>query len=723
MNMLFKGTHVVSGGGRAVVVATGEHTVIGRIATTLSSITSEVPLKKDIRALSHVVIVVTLLISLSLFVAGVVLGKSAIEMFMIAVSLTVSVIPEGLPIVVTLILATGAWRMLRRNALVKRLQAVEALGQAKVIAVDKTGTITKNELTVQRVYVDGRTYEVGGSGYDPAGDIRLEGETVEPLNHADLVYAGKVSAFCASGHASFDSETNRWRVSGDPTEAALSVFAEKVGFRRDELNHESPKVAEVLFNSGTRYHAVVHMVDEKPFLAVAGAPEVILDLSSQVWSEGGPHKLTEAKRRELEKVFTSMTEGGMRVIALAAREDAEHTIEDGSVQDLTFVHFVGMIDALRVEAQEAIEQARAAGIRVVMITGDHVLTAKAIASTAGIYREGDKALTGADIEALSADELREQLAEVTVFARVTPEHKLHIIEGYKARGEVVAMTGDGVNDAPSLVAADLGVAMGAIGTEVAKEASDIVLLDDNMSTIVAAIEEGRNIYRTIKKVILYLFSTSLGEILTITVALAIGYPLPLLAAQIIWLNFVTDGFLTVALAMEPKEDDLLRRSFSKAQRALIDGTMVVRMFTMAIPMAIGSLILFGEYVDEGDITRAMTIALTTLAAFQWFNAWNVRHATHSVFTMNPFSNRYLLGATAIVILLQLAAVYTPFLQHVLRTSPLSLSDWLWIIPVAASIILVEEVRKLIVRILEARRARRKRIIEALPEAAETAPAQ
>ena len=355
-----------------------------------------------------------------------------------------------------------------------------------------------------------------------------------------------------------------------------------------------------------------------------------------------------------------------------------------------------MQDVLRPEVAEAMARASAAGIKVVMITGDYTLTARAIAKDAGIWHEGNELLTGAMIDKMSDGELKVQVANVSVFARVTPEHKLRIINAYKKRGEIVAMTGDGVNDAPSLVAADLGVAMGKIGTEVAKEAADIVLLDDNFGSIVSAVEEGRSIYKTIKKVILYLFSTSLGEVLTITGALILGYPLPLLAAQIIWLNFVTDGFLDVALAMEPKESGLLSGTFERPKKYLVDGLMARRMVLMALPMMFGTLFLFQKYF-EMDIAKAWTISLTVLAAFQWFNAWNCRSESKSFFHMDFFSNKYLIGATFIVVSLQMVAIYTPFFQRFLHTVPLSLSEWLMLIPIAASIVVAEEIRKFFYR--------------------------
>lgn len=695
-NMVFKGTNIVSGNGKAIVVETGSNTVIGKIAKQIATINTEIPLKANIRYLSRLIIFTVASISAFLFSFGLILGKPVIEMFTAVVSLAVSIIPEGLPIVVTLILATGVWRMSKRNALVKKLQAVEALGQARIIAVDKTGTITKNELVIQKVFVNSNLFEVGGIGYEPRGDIRLNGKLIDAINQPGLAFAGKIASYCASARVMFSDEEKLWRVAGDPTEAAMLVFSQKLGFHKDEIEQETPILAEIPFDYKLKYHAVVHGIDGKKLLTVVGAPEIILKLSTKFWHDGKNHHLSAKEKEELEAIFFRMSQEGLRVIAFAETSDVPNKLKPETINNLTFVGFYGMKDALRPEVADAMQRATLAGIRVVMITGDHKITAQAIAKEAGIYHDGDNVLTGEDIDTLSEKELIGKLATTSVFARVNPDHKLTIIKAFRARGEIVAMTGDGVNDAPSLVAADLGVAMGSIGTEVAKEASDIVLLDDNFGSIISAIEEGRSIYKTIKKVILYLFSTSMGEVFTIAGSLFLGLPLPILAAQIIWLNFVTDGFLDVSLAMEPKEQGLLRGNFERPKKYLVDKSMAKRMILMALPMAIGTLFLFkGNY--EAGITKAWTISLTLLAAFQWFNAWNCRSEDKSIFQMNPFSNKFLVGSTLVVIALQLFAVYSPIMNHFLRTTPLNLSDWLMIIPIAMSIVFIEEIRKLYIR--------------------------
>ncbi len=695
-NMVFKGTHIVLGRGRAIVVAIGIDTVIGKIAKEIATVETETPLKANIRHLSRLIIVVLASITVSLFFLGVTLGKPAEEMFRTVVSLAVSIIPEGLPVVITLVLATGVWRMSKQNVLIKRLHAVEALGQARIIAVDKTGTITKNEIVIQKVFVDDKYFDIGGIGYETTGEIRLDGDIIDPANHPELLFAGKIAALCSNARVLLSEENNGWRVIGDPTEAAILTFAKKLGFHKDNLEKESPLVADFPFDYNFKYHTAVHYIDGQKFLSVAGAPEVILSLSERILRGGKNHPLLAEERQKLESVVLEMSQKGLRVIAVAELRDAPNIKTHQDVKALSFVGLFGMKDALRHEVADAMKQATEAGIRVVMITGDHRVTAQAIATEAGIYHDGDTVLTGNEVDEMSDSELSRKLSTTTVFARVNPEHKLRIIQAYKARGEVVAMTGDGVNDAPSLVAADLGVAMGRMGTEVAKEASDIILLDDNFGNIVLAIEEGRNIYKTIKKVVLYFTATSAGGVLVITTALFIGYPLPLLAIHIIWLNFVTDGFLNAALAMEPKEDGLLHGNFPKPGKYLIDKLMSVRLILMSTVMAIGTLYVFNGYF-EANLVKAMTMSLTVLAVFQWFNAWNCRSETKSIFTMNPFSNKYLVLAMFAIVSLQLLAVYNPLMQKLLRTVFLDTSDWLLIITVASTIVFVEEIRKFFYR--------------------------
>lgn len=696
-NMVFKGTNIVSGKALAIVVGTGLDTVIGKIAKEVSEIDTDIPLKKNIKNLSRIFIISTIVLCVTLFILGLLYGYPLREIFATTVSVAVSAIPSGLPIALTIILASGVWRMSKRNALVKRLQAVEALGQAKIIAVDKTGTITKNEMMVQKVIIGEKIFEIGGVGYEPHGEVRLDGVVVDPASQRELMLATKLTALSSSARAMYSEERKEWRVSGDPTEAAMYVLAEKVGLNKDDMEKHSPLLSEIPFEYSLKYHATLHEEKGKDnFMSIVGAPEMILSLSEKILNNGRTKKMSKKEREGLEKTISEISKQGLRVIALAQKKVLQRTIDKENVRDLVFVGLLGLKDALRLEVRAATASAQEAGLKVVMITGDHKETATAIAREAGIFRDGDIVLSGADIEKMNDLELKHHLEKVSVFARVTPEHKLRIINAYKARGEVIAMTGDGVNDAPSLVAADLGLGMGKVGTEVAKEASDIILLDDNFGSIVAAIEEGRGIYKSIKKVIVYLVSTSIGEALVIVIALLIGLPLPLLAAQIIWLNFVTDGFFIPALAMEPREDNLLKAKFETPNKYMVDKFMAQRMFVMATPMVIFSLLLFALNY-EADLAKAMTMSLTILCVFQWLNAWNSRSETESIFKMNPFTNMWLIGGTFAAFIIQLFAVYHPFFQTFLRTVPLDLVDWLTIFALSLSIIVAEEFRKALAR--------------------------
>ncbi len=704
-NMIFKGTYVLSGNGVAVVVATGVETAIGRISETLRVTETPMPLQQSIKGLSRIILVAVVVIDALLFFFGLGTGRGVAEMIAVVATLSVSIIPEGLIVVLTIVLASGVWRMSKQNALVRRLQAVEALGQAQVIAVDKTGTITRNEMMVETLSVDGHDFRVSGNGYEASGEISLADQVVEPLNHPEVIMSAKAAALVATAKLWQDKEKGVWQLIGDPTEAALAVFAKKVGFIRDELEQETPRLLEVPFDHRRQFSAVWYREGRQTRVIMTGAPEAILNLVKRVWSGGRSQALSRTKRAELEEKIEALSRRGLRVLAFALGTAAEPTLEPEKLTALCFGGFFGISDAIRPEVAGALERARGAGIKVVMITGDHRATAKAVAEVVGIYKHGDKILTGAEINNMSDRELADNLSSVTVFARVTPEHKLRIIQAYKYNKIIVAMTGDGVNDAPSLVAADLGVAMGKIGTEVAKEAADIVLLDDNFGSIVAAVEEGRGIYQTIRKVILYLFSTNIGEVICIGGAILLGWPLPILPGQIIWLNLITDGFLDVALATDPRDPHLLEQGRFKQRKYIVDWAMARRMTLMAGVMGLGALVLFSTYLDFNP-AKATTITLTVLAVYQWFNVWNCRSDKQSIFRSRLGNNWYLIGATALVIVLQLLAIYQPLMQGLLRTTALNLVDWILIISVAVSIILVEEGRKWLARLAESRLARR-----------------
>ncbi len=700
-NIVFKGTAILTGDGRAVVVGTGEATEIGKISKALQGPQEEIPLQKNIRKLSRVIIYAVLGLSAVLYAVGIWSGRGAVEMFSVVVSLAVSMIPEGLPLVLTLILVTGVWRMSKRNALIKKMQAVEALGQANILAVDKTGTLTKNEMTVKKIFTGGNIYHVQGSGYEPKGHVKL-GDQIVPVI-GDVALSGTIASLASRGSARFSEEDGKYKVIGDPTEAAMFVLGEKLGQSRELLSAKFREVAEIAFDYKNKFRAVFYDHEGEIFCAVAGAPEVIIGVSQYCVEQGQAKTCTLEGRAVLEAAVEEFSQSGLRVVGFGFKrlQKNEH-LDD--IQNLVFGGLLGIEDSVRPEAVSAVKRAQEAGVKVVMITGDHKNTAKAIAKEAGIFTDHGLVMTGAELDELSNEDLAEKLPRVCVFARVTPEDKMKIIKAYKQAGLVVAMTGDGVNDAPSLVAADLGVAMGKIGTEVAKDAADIVLLDDNLSSIVAAIEEGRSMYRNIQKALQFLFSTSLGELLAILVALILHFKLPVLAVQILWLNLVTDPLIGTALALDKKEPNILKQKFEKLPGYFITRTMVVQMAIVASVMAGVGLYLFSLY-QEVNYVKATTVILTSLAMLQWFHAFNSQHYAESVFSARILRNPYLWLAIALNIGLQIIAVHVGFFQKLLKTTSLAWQEWVLIAAFSFAIILAEEVRKIFFKALKIQKSR------------------
>lgn len=684
-NMVFKGTSIAVGYGKAVVVATGLGTMIGGISKRIAEIDTEIPLTKNLRDLARTVVIIVAILVLIFFAIGVFEGKAPKEMFIAAVAIAVAAVPEGLPLVLTVVLAAGVWKMAKKRVLVKKLQAVEALGQADVIAVDKTGTITKNELTIRSVVMSDGEYAIEGRGYETQPKIQ------NPSPH--LLLAAQIASLCSNAHLSLASDGSGYRVVGDPTEGAMDVFAEKTGIQKEELLKEYLLIDEWPFDYEKKYHLALHREQGVPFLAATGAPEVILSRASHALHGEKEMPLEGDLRKNLESKFLALSEKGMRVIAFAYKRNAPEKIDQANPPPLTFGGFYVMQDPLREHIAEYIVKAKDAGLRIIMITGDHIVTAEAIAREAGILNEGEKGMTGEEMDALFADDRDSRILAASVFARVTPEHKVKIIEAYRRAKQVIAMTGDGVNDAPSLVAADLGIAMGKIGTEVTKEAADLILMDDNFGDILAAIEEGRNLRQGIKRSISYLFSSNAGELLVIATALLLGMPLPLLAGQIIWMNLVTDTFFDISLALEPHDPAFMKKGVMSNK--LLGGAMGARFLTIAPLMAIGTLWLFFMHRDSLD--EARTVALTALVIFQWFNAWNCRSERTSVFKLNPFSNKFLLSTLAWVAILHMLALYTPLLNRILRTTPLSPGEFLPIFLIGFGILLADEIRKLVAR--------------------------
>ncbi len=678
----YKGTVVVAGFGIGLVLKTGMDTKIGQISAEIVDVNVDLPIKKELNKISKIIIITSGILSLFIVLLGLIEGYSLELMVRTVISLGVSVIPEGLPVVLTLVLALGVWRMGKKNALIKKLQAVEVLGQASVIVVDKTGTITKNELCVTSLFLPSEFIRVSGTGYSPDGRLGYQKTSQKTiLTSAIVAYAS------ATAKVYRDSQGN-YLVSGDPTEAALGIYAEKASRQLGiDLEEEVQIIEDRPFDYQEKYHAVLVRQRSTHLLCVSGAPEKIIELS----------KLSQKDKQKYHQAVENLSSRGLRVVAFGFKNN-QKTLP-AKITELTFGGFFGIQDNLQIGVRESVGKVKSAGIRVVMATGDHLATALSIARDAGIYTEGDKYITGRELQALSDEEFKKVIQTISVFARVTPEDKIRVINTLKSLGEIVAMTGDGVNDAPSLTAANLGIAMGKIGTEVAKEASSIILLDDNFASIVSAIEEGRIIFQKIKNIILYLFSTSAGEVLVIMGAMILGLGIPLKPSQIIWMNFVTDVFIVIALAFETRERSLLTRKWSVSQHKMLDSTMLMRILVMGIVIMIGSLILYREFYIT-DPVKASTIALTVLAVFQWVNAFNVRSETSSAFRSSLSSLKYLIGAIVFVSILQAFVIYNPVLQKVFGTTALNTKDILIIILMSFSVIIIEELRKLIYRLLK-----------------------
>ncbi|MFO7595005.1 MAG: HAD-IC family P-type ATPase [Desulfocurvibacter africanus] len=696
-NMLFMSTHVTGGRGRAVVVATGMDTEMGKIAGEVRQAErGETPLQHRLGRLSIAIGVAAIGLAGSVFALGYFTGYEWTEMLLYSVAVAVSAIPEGLPAVISVTLALGVRRMADRNAVIRQLPAVETLGSTTVICSDKTGTITKNQMTAVRLWAGGRFYEVTGQGFSPKGEIRSEAGNSGNFDGQFQALDMLMRIGVLDNHAELAETNEGWRIDGSPTEGAVLVAGVKHGLDYEEAREKHPAESEIPFSSERKYMASLHRFpdEDRSLILVKGAPERILEFCSRVLENGEPVELGDERRREIQEIYDELAGQGLRVVAGAFREHGQGELRPESVEgDLTLAGMWGLVDPARPEAIQAIADARRAGMKVVMITGDHAATARAIARKVGIAEEGDEVLTGKDIDSMSEEDLGRRSRKASVFARVSPEHKVRILRAYLNRGEIVAMTGDGVNDAPALKGASIGVAMGQAGTEVAREASDMILTDDNFATIVVAVEEGRSIFGNLRRVVFFLLTTNLGEIITLIAALALGLPLPVTAVMILWINLLTDGVSTVPLGVEPHHGDLLDRPPRSPDEGILNKATVRRIALLAPIMAAGTLGLFVHQLPQGE-DYARTMAFTTLAAFQWFQALNARSHYRSIFSLNPLGNRWLVLGLAVAIMLQLATVYLEPLRRIFGTVHLSPMDWVLALFIASSILAADEVMKL-----------------------------
>ncbi len=748
--MAYKSTIASYGRGKGVVVSTGMQTEIGKIAEMIQSVQEEeTPLQQRLnqlgswlaygalaicgvvflvafgRAAQHIaqeldiVSVRQFFESLSNPTLRSTLFDAGLEAFMTAVALAVAAVPEGLPAIVTINLALGMREMIKRNALIRRLPAVETLGSASAICSDKTGTLTQNEMTAVKLFVPGAMVDVSGQGYMPDGRFHQDGSDIDPSELPDIVYllTGALLSSDAILEGAESSNGRQYRIVGDPTEGALVVAAAKANLTRERLQARYPRINELPFDSARKRMSTLHSdpdASNRCIMFVKGAPDIVLDLCTHIYDRGEIHPLTQAMRDEISNVNRTMARDALRVLAVAERRFEHEPVDlspEDHERDLTFVGLVGMIDPARPEVRPAIERARHAGIKTVMVTGDYAETARAIARQIGLLQEGGQVITGQQLQEMSDDELAEIVEKVDVFARVSPEHKVRIVEAFRKHDYVVAMTGDGVNDAPALKRASIGVAMGITGTDVSKETADMVLTDDNYVSIVNAVEQGRIIYDNIRKFVAFLLTCNLAEIMVIFLVTLLGAPSPLTAIQLLWLNLLTDGAPALALGVEKGDPDVMDRPPRPQSQPIIDGVMQINLVVQTIFKTAVTLIGFYSIYNpnligaaaEANLAEARSVAFTVLAFSELLRAYSARSEHHVVFKIGLFSNKWMQYAILASTVLLLVVIYIPFFNPIFDTVPLSLADWLEIAPLVLLPAVAGEITKLALRLSDRRR--------------------
>jgi Ca2+-transporting ATPase len=686
-NMVYMGTSAVSGKAKAIIVETGMHTELGKIAGMIQEIKRDTtPLQQKLEQFGKWIVYLCFVLVGLIFVLGVLRGGKVIDMFLTAVSLAVAAIPEGLPAVVTIALALGVQRMVARHALIRKLPSVETLGCATVICSDKTGTLTKNEMTVQAVYTDGMLFRVTGIGYEPKGGFLLDGKTISLADYPILNKTLLCGVLCNG--AELVSWDDTFKIVGDPTEAAILTAAAKADIWKEKAEKDWQFVDEIPFDAERKKMTIIRRENGKLAAFVKGAPDVLLNDCTKIELTGSVRSLTENDIESVLNANNRLADDAMRVLGLAYKELDNNSTDyraEMIEKDLVFAGLVAMIDPPREEVKKAIADCKTAAIRTVMITGDHKNTAVAIARSLGFFGENSIAMTGEELDKMTDKQLSEKVRETAVYARVSPEHKLRVVRAWKGHKEVVAMTGDGVNDAPAVKEANIGVAMGITGTDVTKEVSDMIITDDNFASIVAAVEEGRGIYDNIKKFIHYLLSCNTGEVLVMFVSSLIGWPVPLLPIQILWVNLITDGLPALALGVDPIDPNVMKRPPRPSSQSVVTKQTAMLMLAQGGFIAMCSLaalafVLFGE--GEG-LPRARTAAFVVLACSQLFHALNCRSQTESLFKIGVFTNTKLVLAAAISFLLQMMVVYVPFFQTVFKTESLSFVDWIMVVALSS----------------------------------------
>jgi len=712
-NMVYAGTSIVKGRGKAVVCATGMVTEVGRIADMIQDSEHEsTPLEQRLEGLGRYLVWGCLVICSIVVITGVAKGEPLFLMCMAGISLAVAAIPEGLPAIVTVALALGVQRMIKRNAIIRKLPAVETLGCTTVICSDKTGTLTQNAMTVRKIFTDDSIYDVTGTGYDIKGNFLLNKQEFEPKKDKCLQQCLEISVLCNNSILKHNNVSisglwrsgvkSGWSIEGDPTEGALVVAAAKANIWRREVEKTQRRLAEVPFESERCRMSVVYENNNKYVVYVKGAPDVILELCQYYSKNSGDVALSAAMKSEILVANEQMTQQAFRVLAVAYRQISKIEADNAQVdleRDLVFAGLIGMIDPPRSEAKQAIAICRKAGIKTVMITGDHRNTAVAIAKELQMFNnDSNQAITGSELDSLNDEELARNINNITVYSRVSPAHKLRIVRALKRQGHIVAMTGDGVNDAPAIKEADIGIAMGINGTDVTKEAASMVLADDNFATIVAAVEEGRGIYDNIRKFIRYLLSCNLGEVLTMFIAAIVGLPLPLLPVQILWVNLVTDGLPAMALGIDPNDHNIMNRQPRNPRESVFSRGLSRKIIARGLQIGISTVLVFaGLYFLRNDLAEARTMAFCTLVFSQMFHVFDCRSEIFSVFEIGLFKNKYLLAAAGCSICMQLLVVYHPLMREVFATVPLTIVDWIIVLCVSGWTFIIGAIRHVFFR--------------------------
>lgn len=666
-NMIFSGTVVTKGKAKAVVTQTGMDTEIGQIASMIQEgKDSLTPLQEKMKQVATKIGILSVIAGVIIFVAGITLHQQGItELLLTAIALAVAVIPEGLPAVITLSLSLGVQRMADKNALVRKLPSVETLGSASVVCSDKTGTLTHNQMTVKKIYANDQLIEVSGSGYKPEGGFEQD-----PEEFKQLLLAGALN-----NNAKITKKEEDYEVQGDPTEAALLVSAKKAGLDYEKMQQTYPRKREIEFSSERKRMSTINETEQGTFLYMKGSIEEVLDRSDRILINGKVREITDQDKEKIKQANDEMASNALRVLGFGYRKvENTQANPDELESNMVFLGLQGMIDPPRAEAKEAIEECKTAGIDVKMITGDHKKTAAAIAAELGI--EGDS-IEGEELEDMSKEQLQEEIDQIGVFARVSPEHKMKLVEALRDNGEIVAMTGDGVNDAPALKHADLGIAMGITGTDVTKESGDMILADDNFATIEQAIEEGRRIYDNIKKFLAYLLSGNIAEVLVVLLSILFGWPLPITAIQILWINLMTDSLPALALGSEPAEPGVMQREPRDNSESIFQG---LSPYLLVYPLAATAAAMYVYSTNfELNLVKAQTLVFTMLVFFELFESLACRSTNKSFFEMNFFSNKWLILAVTVAAALQISIIHIPFLQNIFSVTALSLLEWSMVI--------------------------------------------